>query len=192
MTCQECLAAVTSASLQELQSDARIRKHSEECQDCSRVVTLVASGERDLATLLAGHSSSKLPSQTAETALSRAKRHRMGVGLSGVFAILLAATIWIAWVRVVVPSARATADMTTNHQLTETLDLKCLTPEQAGELISPYVRANGSLYYLPKSALRVITVRATADEMKTVKALLGRLDAAPAGSCATVPPGASR
>ena len=71
--------------------------------------------------------------------------------------ILLAATIWIAWIRVVVPSARATADMTTNHQLTETLDLKCLSPEQAGELISPYVRANGSLYYLPKSALRVIT-----------------------------------
>jgi len=192
MTCQECLAAVTSASLQEIQSDAQIRQHSEECQDCSRVVTLVAAGERDFAALLAAHSSTKLPMQTAETAMSRAKRQRMGVVLSGVFAILLAATIWIAWVRVVVPSARATADMTTSHQVTETLAFKCLSPEQAGELISPYVRANGSLYYLPKSALRVITVRATADEMKTIKALLGRFDSAPAGSCSIVPPAAPR
>ncbi len=192
MTCQECLAAVTTASLQEIQSDAQIRKHWEECQDCSRVVTLLAAGEHDLAALLAEHSSTKLPSQTAETAISRAKRQRMGVVLSGVFAILLAATIWIAWVRVVVPSARATADMTTNHQLTETLALKCLSPEQAGELISPYVRANGSLYYLPKSPLKVITVRATADEMNNVKSILGRFDNPPAGTCSIVPPAAAR
>ena len=55
-------------------------------------------------------------------------------------------------------------NMTTNHQLTETLDLKCLSPEQ----------------------------RATDEEMTTVKALLGRFDAAPSGSCSIVPPGASR
>jgi hypothetical protein len=155
-------------------------------------VTLIAAGERDLANLLAEHSSNRLPSHTAETAINRAKRRRMGVVLSGVFAILLAATVWVAWIRVEGLLGRATAEMTTNHKLTETLDLKCLSPEQAGELISPYVRSNGSLYYLPKSALRVITVRATAQEMGAVKVILGRFDTAPAGSCAITPPGAPR
>jgi hypothetical protein len=116
----------------------------------------------------------------------------MGLVLSAGFAVLLAATIWIAVVRVVLPSARATAEMTTSHQVTETLTLKCLSPEQAGELISPYVRSNGSLYYLPKSSLQVITVRATPGEMTAVKALLSRFDTAPAGSCSVAPPAAPR
>jgi hypothetical protein len=121
----------------------------------------------------------------AETAVSRAKRRTLGFVLSAFLGTLLAATLWIAWMRLVVPAARETVELTSNHQLTETLDLKCLSPAEAGTLISPYVRANGSLYYLPQGELRVITVKATPEEMKTVKALLGRLDSAPAGSCRT-------
>ncbi len=189
MTCQECLTTVTTASLQEIRSDAQIRQHSEECEDCSRVVSLITAGESDLAAIFAQAVPSTPPSQTAENAVTRAKRRRMGTILSGVFAVLLAATVWIAWLQVVSPSIRATADMASNHQRTETLKLKCLSPEQAGELISPYVRSNGSLYYLPKSPLRVITVRATPEEMKTVKSLLTQFDNPPVGSCSVAPIG---
>jgi hypothetical protein len=183
MTCEECLTTVTTASLQEVVSDPRIRQHSEECQDCSRVLTLVTSGERDLATLLAQQSPKRAVSATVETAISRAKRQRLGIGVSVFLAALLAASLWVAWVRLVVPTARATAEMTSNHQQTETLELNCLSPAEAGTLISPYVRANGSLYYLPAGALRVITVRATPEEMRKVKSLLGRWDSKPSGSC---------
>jgi hypothetical protein len=168
-------------------SDPQIRNHSQECKDCSRVVTLLIGGERDLATLLNQGSPTKLPSDITQIAITRARRHRLGVGFSAVLTVLLAATIWIAWLRLVVPGMHATAEMTSSHQQTETLPLKCLSPADAGALISPYVRANGSLYYLPTGSLRVITVRATPDEMRRVKSLLGRFDSGPAGSCSGVP-----
>src|SRR5687768_10622599 len=183
MTCEQCLTAVAAMSLQEAVSDPQIRNHWEQCQHCSRALTVVATAERDLSDLLRQQSSARSPLQTAETAVARAKRRRLGFVVSAFLAALLAATLWIAWVRVVVPAARETVELTSNQHLTETLELTCLSPSDAGTLISPYVRANGSLYYLPTGGLRVITVKATPEEMKTVKSLLGRFDAAPAGSC---------
>jgi len=188
MTCQECLAAATTASVQELMSDPQIRNHSQECKDCSRVLDLLIGTERDLATLLNQGSPTKPPSDITQTAITRARRHRLGVAFSAVLTVLLAATIWIAWLRLVVPGVRATTEMTSNHQQTEILLLKCLPPADAGTLISPYLRTNGSLYYLPKGSMRVITVRATPDEMRQVKSLLGRFDSGPAGTCVAVPP----
>ncbi|MDP9178400.1 MAG: hypothetical protein M3O61_12030 [Gemmatimonadota bacterium] len=185
MTCEQCLTAVSAMSLQEAVSDPVIRKHWEECKDCSHVLTVVATAERDLSDLLRQQSSAKSAMQTAETAVSRVKRRRLGIVVSAFLATLLAATLWIAWVRLVVPAARETVELASSQHLTETLELKCLSPAEAGTLISPYVRANGSLYYLPTGGLRVITVKATPEEMKTVRSLLGRFDSAPAGSCRT-------
>ena len=185
MTCEECLTAVSAMSLQEAVANPEVRKHRDECRECSEVLTLVATAERDLSDLLRQQSSARLASRTAETAVSRARRRRLGFMVSTVLATLLAATLWIAWVRLVVPAARETVELTSSHHVTETLDLKCLSPTDAGTLISPYVRANGSLYYLPTGGLRVITVKATPEEMKAVKSLLGRLDSAPRGSCNT-------
>jgi len=183
MTCEECLKAVTGMSLQDSLSDPQVRKHWEECRDCSNALTVVATAERDLAELLRQQSSARSAIQTAENAVARVKRRRLGIIVSAFLATLLAATLWIALVRVVVPAARETVELTSNQHVTETLDLKCLSPNEAGTLISPYVRSNGSLYYLPTGGLRVITVKATPEEMKTVKSLLGRFDSAPAGSC---------
>lgn len=183
MTCEECLTAVSAMSLQESVSDPQIRKHWEECRDCSHFLTVVATAERDFSELLRQQSSARSAMQTAESAVSRVKRRRLGIVVSTFLATLLAATLWIAWVRLVVPAARETVELTSNQHLTETLELKCLSPNDAGALISPYVRANGSLYYLPTGGLRVITVKATPEEMKTVKSLLGRFDSAPSGSC---------
>lgn len=183
MTCEECLRAVSGMSLQESVADPQIRKHWEECRDCSHVLTVVATAERDFSELLRQQSPARSVVQTAENAVSRVKRRRLGILVSAFLATMLAATLWIAWVRVVVPAARETVELTSNQHVTETLELKCLSPNEAGTLISPYVRSNGSLYYLPSGGLRVITVKATPEEMKTVKSLLVRFDAAPSGSC---------
>ena len=122
---------------------------------------LVATAERDLSDLLRQLMSVRPVSQTAETRGFAAKRRRLGVLVSAFLTTLLAATLWIAWLRLVVPAAREAVELTSNQQLTETLELKCLSPAEAGTLISPYVRSNGSLYYLPTGGLRVITVKAT-------------------------------
>jgi hypothetical protein len=185
MTCEQCLTAVSAMSLQEAVSDPQIRKHREECKNCSQVLTVVATAERDLSDLLRQQSSARSALQTAETAVARAKRRRLGIVVSAFLATVLAATLWIAWVRVVVPAARETVELTSNQHVTETLELRCLLPSDAGTLISPYVRSNGSLYYLPAGGLRVITVKATPEEMKTVKSLVARFDTAPAGTCGT-------
>ena len=127
MTCEECLEAVSGMSLQESVSDPQIRKHWEECKDCSHVLTVVATAERDFSELLKQQSSVRSPSHTAETAVSRVKRRRLGIVVSAFLVTLLAGTLWIAWVRVVVPAARETVELTSNQHLTETLELKSVT-----------------------------------------------------------------
>ena len=183
MNCQTCLATVSTAPLAEILTDEVTRAHWEECENCSRVVSLITSGERDLAAVLA-HTVTRTPvTQTAETAIASSKRRRAKRVLSGVATILLAGGAWIIWAQVIVPGMRATADISARRQETETLDLECLSPEQAGELISPYVRSDGSAYYLVRAPIQAITVRATPNELKTVHSVLERFDNAAAASC---------
>ena len=183
MKCHECLSTIATGSVAELEIDA-VREHYATCAECSRVVRLVADGERDLAGVLNGMSSRIPALLTAETALAVAKRRRLGRMLSGVFAALIVVTLWVTWVRVIVPGMRATAELAVPNHVTETIKLQCLSSEHAGDLISPYVRSNGSVYYVAKAPMRVITVRATEEELRTVRALLKRFDDANENACA--------
>ncbi len=185
MTCETCLDTISTAPLAEILADGPATQHWKTCENCSRVVGLLTAGERDLAAMLAQTLTRMAVSETAETALATAERRRVGKFLSGVFAVVLAVTIWITWVRVIVPGMQATAEIAASRQQTQTLTLKCLSPEQAGELVSPYVRSNGSAYYLPKPPIMAITVRATPEELRTVSSLLGRFDSEAAGTCST-------
>ena len=184
MNCQECLAALATASVTELEQSDTVRQHYSTCPECSRVVKLVAEGERDLASVLNGTPSAVPATLTAETAIAVAKRRRTGRILSMVFGALVVVTLWITWLRVIVPSMQATAEMARSNLLTETIKLRCLSSEQAGDLISPYVRTNGSLYYIAKAPLKVITVRATAEELRNVKTVLERFDNSSETACA--------
>jgi type II secretory pathway component GspD/PulD (secretin) len=66
---------------------------------------------------------------------------------------------------------------------TESIQLSCLSPQQAGDIISPYVRSNGSAYYAANSDLSVITVRGTPDELAKSRELIRQLDADPRAAC---------
>ncbi len=183
MTCEECLSVIASAPILEVREDSRAREHCATCAECSRVVALVAEGERDMAFALNNLSSTIPASQTAERAIAAVGRRKTGRVLAGVFAVLIVIVLWITWIQVIVPGMRATADIVGVDHRTETLELRCLSPDQAGDLISPYVRSNGSAWYPGKPPLSVITVRANPDELARVKELLQRFDNPAETSC---------
>ena len=83
-----------------------------------------------------------------------------------------------------VRASRQTQAIVKGDTRTETIPLTCLSSEQAGQLLSPYVRSNGSIYYVAKPPLKIITVRATPAELQTVHELLARFDGPGRPGCA--------
>jgi hypothetical protein len=176
VNCQECLEALSTASITELEQNKPVRLHYSACAECSRVVRLVANGERDLAAVLNGIPSRVVATVTAETAIAVAARKKTARILSIVFAALVVVILWATWMQVIVPSIEVAAELSRSKLITETTELRCISPEQAGDLISPYVRSNGSAYYIVKAPVNTITVRATREEMINVRILLTRFD----------------
>jgi hypothetical protein len=183
MNCDECLTIVEQAPVAELAENTAVREHGATCAECSRVITLVIDGERSLATSLDRQASTVSAIHTAETAVATARRRRSARLLAGVVAIAIAIAAWAAVVQVIVPGIRTTTTLVRGTQQTETIALQCLSPTQAGDLISPYVRSSGSVYYPAKPPLRLITVRATAEELQKVRALLKQFDGADGSQC---------
>jgi hypothetical protein len=57
----------------------------------------------------------------------------------------------------------------------ETISLSCLSPQQASELVTPYLRSHGSAVYLAP-AIHAITIRGRSDEFANAKRELIRRD----------------
>ena len=183
MTCQECLAALATGSIAEIAHNGSAREHCATCEECSRVVRLIAEAERDLARAFDSIVSAVPATRTAEMAIGFSRRRRTARLLSAIFTLALAALIWLAWTRVVVRGAQATAEIASLNQHTLTARLDCLTSNQAGELISPYVRSDGSAWYAAKPPLRILTVRGTPEELKKVREILAQFDNAKLSTC---------
>ena len=183
MTCDECLASLASGSVPEIEQNGSAREHLATCVGCSRVIRLIAEAERDLGVAFNSITSSVPATRTAETAMVFASRRRTAKLLTAIFAVALAGLLWIAWTRVVVRGVQATAEIASLNQHTMTVKLQCLSADQAGELISPYVRSNGSAYYPAKPPLQVLTVRARPYELKKVREILVQFDNAGQSTC---------
>ncbi len=174
MTCEEYLAALSSAPIGQVNQAGDARAHFESCLECSKMLVVIQEGERGLGASLDSNRSLVPPTQTAELAIVTAKSRRVGKLAALGLAVSIAVVLWITAIRVIVPTARETAQIVTSSLVTQTLTLRCMTSSQAGDLISPYVRSDGSAYYIVDGPF--ITVRATASELARVKSLLAQLD----------------
>ncbi|MBA2687176.1 MAG: hypothetical protein H0U64_03660 [Gemmatimonadaceae bacterium] len=174
MTCEEYLAALSSAPIALVNQASDARAHFEGCPECSKMLASIEDGERGLGASLDMAKSLIPPTQTAELAIMTAKRRRVGKLAAIGLAVLIAVVFWITAIRVIVPTARETAQIVTSDLVTLTLRLRCMSSSQAGDLISPYVRSDGSAYYIIDGPF--ITVRAKAPELAKVKSLLAQLD----------------
>lgn len=183
MTCEECLSELATGSLREMAVDSPVMQHCVTCPDCAQLTTLLRDREYNAANILNNLPPMSNPLTVAETSVSTAQRRRVGgfvVMLSGAALIV---TVWIAAAKIFIPAMERSESIGSSALRTETIPLQCLSPEQAADIINPYVRARGSTYYTPTSGISAITVRGTASEVAKSRELLGTFDADPAAAC---------
>ena len=183
MTCEECLSELATGSLREMPADSPVMLHCATCPDCSRLTTLLRDREYNAANVLNNLPPMSNPISLAETSVRTAQRRRIGnvvVMLSGA---ALVVTIWIAAATTLFPALRRGDIVASSALRTETIPLSCLSPQQAADIINPYVRSRGSTYYMPTSGISAITVRGTATELAKAKSLIGNFESDPAAAC---------
>ncbi len=185
MTCEECLSELATGSLRELPSDSAVMQHCATCPDCSRLTTLLRDREYEAATVLNNLPPMSNPIAVAETSVLTAHRRRVGgvvVMLSGA---ALVVTIWFTAATMIFPAMRGNGPMST--LLTETIPLSCLSPQQAADIVDPYLRTHGSLYFIPTSGISALTLRGTAAQLRKSKDLIREFETDPNAACRVSP-----
>jgi hypothetical protein len=185
MTCDQCLAQLATGSLRDLTPESEVMQHAMTCSSCGPLTTQLREREYSAANALNFLPPLSNPVTVAENAIKLAKRRRVGGLVVALAGAALAATIWIAILATGFPLPGPSHPE--RELRTETIQLSCLSPEQAGDIINPYVRARGSNYYMPSSGISAITVRGTEDELARSRDLLANFDKDPAAACRVSP-----
>ena len=183
MTCEECITELATGSLRELAADSPVMNHCSRCPDCAQLTTLLRDREYHAASVLNSLPPVSNPISVAEAAGRLSRRRRVGglvVMASGTALVL---TIWIAAATTVIPRMNSAEADGRNALRTETIPLTCLSPQQAADIINPYVRGPGSKYWLPSSGISAITVQANASELGRSRALIREFEKDPAAAC---------
>ena len=72
----------------------------------------------------------------------------------------------------------------TTTAVKETFRLQCLSPEQAGEIVRPYMGVSGQIIIGPTPSLGLITLGGSREQMSTVRSVLERYDNPGQSQCA--------
>jgi hypothetical protein len=170
--------------------ESAVMQHCATCPDCARVTTMLRDKEYETATVLNSLPPMTNPLTVAETAVRTAQRRRVGRVAVMISGAALVVTLWIVAATIVIPAlnrgdlARYPVVAGEMQGLrTETIPLSCLSPAQAGDIISPYVRARGSTYYVPSSGISAITVRGTRAELAKSRTLIRDFESDPSAAC---------
>jgi hypothetical protein len=123
------------------------------------------------------------PLTVAENSIGIARRRRMGGIVVMMTGAALVATIWIVAATLVIPALNRGDIRHASTLRTETMPLSCLSPQQAADIINPYVRKRGSTYYIPSSGIAAITVRGTPDELAKSRDLIANFERDPSAAC---------
>lgn len=183
MTCEDCLSALATASLRDMTPDSAVMQHCATCPDCARVTTVLREKEYETATILNTLSPMSNPLTVAENAMGIARRRRIGGVVVWMTGAALVATIWIVAATLVIPALDRGDIRNASTLRTETMQLSCLTPRQAADIINPYVRSRGSTYYLPSTGIAAITVRGRPEELTKSRDLIAHFERDPSAAC---------
>lgn len=183
MTCAEVLETLSTASLRDMQPDSAVMAHCATCPDCARVTTLLREKEYEAASVLNGLPPMSNPITLAEESMVTSRRRRVGrIAVIGTGAALVA-TIWIAASLTIFPELIHDDARPGSELRTETMQLSCLSPRQAADIINPYVRSRGSTYYIPNTGISAITVRGTGNELAKSRDLIAQFETDPGAAC---------
>jgi hypothetical protein len=189
MTCDECVSMLATGSLRDLTADSAVMLHCSRCPDCAQLTTLLRDREYTAATVLNNLAPLSNPITIAETAGRVSGRRRVGQLVVMLTGAALVATIWIAAATTFLPMMTDSQKNPGTVLRTETIPLTCLSPQQAADIINPYVRSRGSTYYVPTSGLSAITVRGTASELAKSRDLVRQFENDPKAACHSSLPG---
>jgi type II secretory pathway component GspD/PulD (secretin) len=174
-----------------MSGDSTVMQHCATCPDCSRLTTLLRDREYNAANVLNNLPPMSNPITLAETAVTTAHRRRVGRVVVMISGAALAITIWFTAATLILP-AMGSNGTGTSTLLTETIPLSCLSPQQAADIIDPYLRTRGSLYFVPTSGISAITVRGTAVQLRKSKDLIRSFESDRAAACRTMPTGSNK
>jgi hypothetical protein len=183
MNCTEALAALSTESLRDMTPDSAVMLHCDTCPDCARVTTILRDREYEAATVLNGLHPMSNPIAVAEQSLVASKRRRLGRVAVVISGAALVVTIWIASALTIIPALNQSDVNVATALHTETMQLSCLSPQQAADIINPYVRGHGSTYYIPTTGISAITVRGTQDELSKSRDLIHDFESDPKAAC---------
>jgi len=152
-------------------------RHCATCPDCGPLATLVRDREYNAATILNNLPPMSNPIAVAETAGMLSRRRRVGRFVVFLTGAALAATIFTSLF--VTDLGKRLMGVNNAALFTETISLTCLSPEMAADIVDPYLRTNGSRYYVSKHGVPAITVRGTQEQIAKSKELIRQFEGDP-------------
>lgn len=181
MNCQECLSELATGSLRDLTPESEVMRHCSTCPDCGPLATLLRDREYTAATILNSLPPMSNPIAVAETAGTLSRRRRTGKVVVFLTGAALAATIFTSLF--VTDFGKRIMGVNDAALFTETISLTCLSPEQAADIVDPYLRTHGSLYWVSQHGVPAITVRGTEEQIAKSKQLIRQFEGDPQAAC---------
>jgi hypothetical protein len=148
---------------------------------------MVRDKEYETATVLNGLPPMSNPVTVAETAGQTDQRRHVGGVVVTLSAIAGAIVIWIVSATMVVPGLYRAGVIGSGPDRggmrTETMQLSCLSPQQAADIINPYIRSARSKFFVPTSGISAITVQGTPGELERARNLIHKFERDPGAAC---------
>jgi hypothetical protein len=196
-TCAECLSMMSTSRLSELESGSAVALHCATCANCARVAEEVRYAEYRLATALNEQRPAMNPSDVTAAAVSGSERLRRSRIARRLQIALVIAGCYVFYVfmeqRTNAPpimmdrTAAAKAALEGGNAIvTRTIPLRCITPEQATALATPYLRSKAAIYPVP--GISAITVRGRREEFQRALSAIDQFDAQCQLPATTQPP----
>lgn len=177
MNCDDYISMLSTVPVEEL-SYGGAREHASTCRDCDRVTRVVVERERNMLLAYGDLHSSVPATQVAERALATSQRRRVGRYYELGLAFAVVSTILVVlFSRRVFPTPADTV-------VSSSFPLQCLSAERAAALIQPLLQPSSTLVFKPSSVEHILKVRATHQEMASVRLALDHYDNAAQSTCA--------
>jgi hypothetical protein len=171
-TCAQCLNDLSTMRMSDVRPGTSAALHLESCPRCASIAEEIAYAERRLSIALTETGSSFTPEELSHRALHGSERDRRRVvarWVRGLLAVAGCGAFAFFMESVFIPMSERSEKIRT-----ETISLRCLTPEQAMEIATPYLRSTGSISS-PKG-MRIVTIRGKTNEFQQAIARVKSID----------------
>ena len=183
MTCDDYSRLVMTRSWSEL-TEGEAAEHAKSCTRCSQLREMVEVAQTQLEFAMSAARSSIHPNVLADRAIVGARLRSVERWLFIIPIFLLALVLWLG----IKGLPQSTVELLTGRRplptlMTSTISLRCLSAEQARELVRPYLGQDHGIIVGNVGSTSTLTVRGTAQEVQQVRKVLDEFEASPEAAC---------